>query len=86
MTVFQVMKSAVLPMSTIIQSLVIIDKLTMVKNDVSVSNNFYKAVAKKSLFERIYQAEETKSLEEFREKKNNAKRQNRSETIKAERE
>ena len=80
------MKSAVLPMSTIIQSLVIIDKLTMVKNDVSVSNNFYKAVAKKSLFERIYQAEETKSLEEFREKKNNAKRQNRSETIKAERE
>ena len=57
----------------------------MVKNDVSVSNNFYKAVAKKSLFERIYQAEETKSLEEFREKKNNAKRQNRSETIKAER-
>ena len=58
----------------------------MVKNDVSVNNNFYKAVAKKSLFERIYQAEETKSREEFREKKNNAKRQNRSETIKAERE
>ena len=58
----------------------------MVKNDVSVSNNFYKAVAKKSLFERIYQAEETKSLEEFRKKKNNAKCQNRSETIKAERE
>ena len=56
------------------------------KNDVSVSNNFYKAVAKKSLFERIYQAEETKSLEEFREKKNKAKRQNRSETIEAARE
>ena len=71
------MKSAVLPMSTIIQSLVIIDQLTMAKNDVSVSNNFYKAVAKKSLYERIYQAEETKSLEEFREKKKNANQQNR---------
>ena len=35
-----------------------------------VSNNFYKAVAKKAYkYERIYQAEETKSLEEFREKK-----------------
>ena len=41
---------------------------------------------KKSLYERIYQAEETKSLEEFREKKNNAKRQNRSENIEAARE
>ena len=51
----------------------------MAKNDMSVSNNFYKAGAKKSLYERIYQAEETKSLEELREKKNNAKRQNRSE-------
>ena len=49
----------------------------MAKNDVSVSNNFFKAVAKKSLCERIYQVEETKSLEEFREKKNIAKRQNR---------
>ena len=58
----------------------------MAKNDVSVSNNFYKAVAKESLYERIYQAEETKSLEEFREKKNNAKRQNISENIKAARE
>ena len=48
-----------------------------------VSNNFYKAVAKKSLYERLYQEEETKSLEEFREKKNIAKRQNRSENIKA---
>ena len=56
----------------------------MAKND--VSNNFYKAVAKKSLHERIYQAEETKSLEEFREKKNNAKRQKRSENIEAARE
>ena len=58
----------------------------MAKNDVSVSNHFYKAVAKKSLYERIYEAEETKSLEEFREKKSNAKRQNRSENIKAARE
>ena len=58
----------------------------MAKNDVSVSNNFYKAVAKKSLHERIYQAEETKSLEEFREKKNNAKCQKRSENIEAARE
>ena len=48
----------------------------MAKNDVSVSNNFYRAVTKKSFNERIYQAEETKSLEEFREKKNNVKRQN----------
>ena len=81
MTVFQVMKLAVLSMSTIIQSLVII-----INDDVSVSNNFYKAVAKKSLHERIYQAEETKSLEEFREKKNNAKHQKRSENIEAARE
>ena len=59
----------------------------MAKNDVSVAKIIqYKAVAKKSLYERIYQAEETKSLEEFREKKNNAKRQNRSENIKAARE
>ena len=58
----------------------------MAKNDVSVSNNIYKAVAKKSLYERIYQAEETKSLEEFRENKNNAKRQKRSEKIEAARE
>ena len=58
----------------------------MAKSDVSVSNNFYKAVAKKSLYERIYQAEETKSLEEFGEKKSNAKRQNRSENIEAARE
>ena len=58
----------------------------MAKSDVSVSNNFYKTVAKKSLYERIYQVEETKSLEEFREKKNNAKRQNRSENIEAARE
>ena len=58
----------------------------MAKNDVSVSNNFYKAVAKKSLYQRIYQAEEIKSLEELREKKNTAKRQNRSENIKAARE
>ena len=34
----------------------------MAKNDVSVSNNFYKAVAKKSLYERIYQVEETNHL------------------------
>ena len=58
----------------------------MAKSDVSVSNNFYKAVAKKSLYERLYQEEETKSLEEFREKKNIAKRQNRSENIEAARE
>ena len=58
----------------------------MAKNDVSVSKNFYKAVAKKSLYEGIYQVEETKSLEEFREKKNNAKRQNGSENIEAARE
>ena len=58
----------------------------MAKNDVSVSNNFYKAVAKNTLYERIYQAEETKSLEEFKEKKSNAKHQNRSENIKAARE
>ena len=58
----------------------------MAKNDASVSNNFYKAVAKKSFYERLYQAEETKSLEEFREKKNIAKRQNRSENIEAARE
>ena len=58
----------------------------MAKNDVSVSNNFYRAVTKKSFNERIYQAEETKSLEEFREKKNNAKRQKRSENIEAARE
>ena len=58
----------------------------MAKSDVSVSNNFYKAVAKKSLYERMYEAEETKSLEEFREKKNHAKRQNRSENIEAARE
>ena len=58
----------------------------MAKNDVSVSNNFYKAEAKKSSYKRMYQAEETKSLEEFRETKNNAKRQNRSENIEAARE
>ena len=46
----------------------------MAKNDVSVSNNFYKAVAKKCLYERIYQTEETKSLEEFREKKKKKKK------------
>ena len=38
------------------------------------------------MHESIYQEEETKSLEEFREKKSNAKRQNRSENIKAARE
>ena len=43
-------------------------------------------MTKKSFNERIYQAEETKSLEEFREKKNNAKRQKRSENIEAARE
>ena len=58
----------------------------MAENDVSVSNNFYRAVTKKSFNERIYQAEETKSLEEFREKKNNVKRQKRSENIEAARE
>ena len=49
----------------------------MAKNDVSVSNNFYKAVAK-----RAYMRESVKRKrqnKEFREKKNNAKHRKRSE-------
>ena len=56
----------------------------MAKNDMSVSNNFYKAVAK-----RAYMRESIKRKRqntEFREKKNNAKHQNRSENIEAARE
>ena len=56
----------------------------MAKNDVSVSNNFYKAVAK-----RAYMRESVKRKrqnKEFREKKNNAKHRKRSENIEAARE
>ena len=56
----------------------------MAKNDVSVSNNFYKAVAKKAYMrESIKRKRQNK---EFREKKNNAKHQKRSENIEAARE
>ena len=56
----------------------------MAKNDVSVSNYFYKAVAK-----RAYMRESVKRKrqnKEFREKKNNAKHRKRSENIEAARE
>ena len=56
----------------------------MAKNDVSFSNNFYKAVAKRPYMrESIKQKRQNK---EFREKKNNAKHQKRSENIEAARE
>ena len=56
----------------------------MTKNDVSVSNNFYKTVAK-----RAYMRESVKRKrqnKEFREKENNAKHRKRSENIEAARE
>ena len=53
----------------------------MAKNDVSVSNNFYKAVAKGAYMrESIKRKRQNK---EFREKKNNAKRQKTFENIEA---
>ena len=56
----------------------------MAKNNVSVSNNFYKAVAKRAYMrESIKRKRQNK---EFREKKNNAKHQKRSENIEAARE
>ena len=56
----------------------------MVKNYVSVSNNFYKAVAKGAYMREFI--EQKRQNKEFREKKNNAKRQKRSENIEAARE
>ena len=56
----------------------------MAKNDVSVSNNFYKAVAKRAYMrESIKRKRQNKELVE---KKNNAKHQKRSENIEAARE
>ena len=58
----------------------------MAKNDVSASNNFYKAVAKRAY---MYMRESIKwkrQNKEFREKKNKAKHQKRSENIEAARE
>ena len=56
----------------------------MAKDDVSVSSNFYKAVAKSAYMrESIKRKRQNK---EFREKKNNAKHQKRSENIEAPRE
>ena len=56
----------------------------MAKNDVSVSNNFYKAVAKRGYMrESVKRKRQNK---EFREKKNNAKHRKRSENIEAARE
>ena len=56
----------------------------MAKNYVSVGNNFYKAVAK-GAYMREFIKRKRQNIE-FREKKNNAKRQKRSANIEAARE
>ena len=56
----------------------------MAKNDVSVSSNFYKAVAKSAYMRESIKRK--KQNTEFREKKNNAKHQKRTENIEAPRE
>ena len=56
----------------------------MAENDTSVSNNCYKAVAKRAYMRKSIKRKRQNT--EFREKKNNAKHQNRSENIEAARE
>ena len=60
---------------------VIIDELTTEKNDVSVSNDFSKAEAKRAYMRESFRRK--RQNKEFREKESNAKRQKISENIAA---
>ena len=81
MTEFQVIISAVLPMSTILiyYSEVIFGELTITKSYVCISINFSKAEAKRAYMRDSVRRK--RQNKEFRGKENNAKRQKRSENI-----